>query len=104
MLTIICRRILEANWNGNGHESLAVDSMRGAFKSLAYASGRVHPASQPVVGASHHRHPVFDRAKNRLRAMLPLGRAFAKPAIIRQHHQKIRVVRNILANEMREGV
>ncbi len=54
------------------------------------ATVRVNPAGHAVVGAAHQRQTIFDRAKNCVGEMLPLLCAFAKPAVVREVHEKIR--------------
>lgn len=64
----------------------------------------IDPAGEAVVGATDERGAVFNRPENRRGRVLPLGGAFAKPSVVGQVEEKISVLLDVVADEMRERV
>jgi len=65
---------------------------------------RINPAGESVVAAAQERDVVFHSAEHGGGRVLPLLGAFAKPAVVGQVYEKIRVVIHVFADELRERV
>src|SRR6266566_1043351 len=90
--------------NVGSHYAGAIDASVLVLEELAQVAPCVHPAGQAVIGTAKEREVVFDGAEQRAGCVLPLRGAFAKPAIVRQVHQKVGIFPRCLASDVRKNI